>query len=239
MGRVLGEADRSRFDAPRDDAESRYAPRARSAPGSGGNASAAARAARHRERRTRPPAPRRSTVDQRRRPRRNPDASRSCGARDTCGCARRAQSGPGGWLGSAVRLRVAPGGAPAGRSRRRSRSGRDRTGCTRQPGRGNARTRTTGQWTPTGAPRLTPKSAGRNRAPVKYCPGTRAQRRVGAASERTATLGPTPRSVSTAARFLPRVRPPCHLPDRITSPDGCPCALPIPDRFTGPAASQR
>lgn len=53
---------------------------------------------------------------------------------------------------------------------------------------------------------------------VKYCPGTRAQRRVGAASVTTARLkGRLPRSFSTAAPFLPRVRPPRHLPHRFTS----------------------
>ena len=49
--------------------------------------------------------------------------------------------------------------------------------------------------------------------PVKYCPGTRAQRRVGAASVTTATLkGRPPRSFSTAVRVLPRLRWPCHPP---------------------------
>lgn len=43
--------------------------------------------------------------------------------------------------------------------------------------------------------------------------------RVGAVSVTTARLkGRPPRSFSTAARFLPRVRSPCHLPDRFTSP---------------------
>jgi hypothetical protein len=53
---------------------------------------------------------------------------------------------------------------------------------------------------------------------VKYCPGTRAQPRVGAASVTTARLkGRLPRSFSTAAPFLPRVRLPRHLPHRFTS----------------------
>lgn len=43
--------------------------------------------------------------------------------------------------------------------------------------------------------------------PVKYCPGTRAQRRVGAASATTARLmGRPPRSFSTAVRVLPRAQ---------------------------------
>jgi len=63
-------------------------------------------------------------------------------------------------------------------------------------------------------------------APVKYCPGTRAQRRVGAASVTTARLkGRPPRSFSTALRFLSRLRLPCQLPDRLTRPGPSPARL--------------
>jgi hypothetical protein len=72
----------------------------------------------------------------------NPDASRSCGARGSGGRARHGRSAHGGWPGSVRRRRAGDAAGRAGRSHRRSRSGRGRTCCRSAPDRGTPRRRT-------------------------------------------------------------------------------------------------
>lgn len=73
---------------------------------------------------------------------------------DTGPSGRHASAAPAGFAASAGPLRAASGGVPVWRNRRRSRSARDHSSCTRRPRSRTARTRTDGQ---------TPGRSGRHR----------------------------------------------------------------------------
>jgi hypothetical protein len=78
----------------------------------------------------------------------NPDASRCFVGRDSDRPARHGSPDRGGWPGSAARPRAGRRAAPSARSLVRSKSGRDHSGCRREPELGSARTETAGQSSP-------------------------------------------------------------------------------------------
>jgi hypothetical protein len=78
----------------------------------------------------------------------NPDASRCFVGRDSDRPAPHGSSDRGGFSGSAARPRAGRRAAPSAHSLVRSKSGRDHSGCRRQPEPGSVRTETAGPWSP-------------------------------------------------------------------------------------------
>src|SRR6266850_2513532 len=78
----------------------------------------------------------------------NPDASRCFVGHDSDRPAPHGSPDRGGWPGSAARPRAGHRAAPSVHSLVRSKSGRDHSGCRREPELGSARTETTGQSSP-------------------------------------------------------------------------------------------
>jgi len=78
----------------------------------------------------------------------NPDASRCFGGRDSDRPAPHGSPDRGGFSGSAARPRAGRRAAPSAHSLVRSKSGRDHSGCRRQPEPGSVRTETAEPWSP-------------------------------------------------------------------------------------------
>ena len=78
----------------------------------------------------------------------NPDASRCFVGHDSDRPAPHGSPDRGGWPGSAARPRAGHRAAPSVHSLVRSKSGRDHSGCRREPELGSARTETAGQSSP-------------------------------------------------------------------------------------------
>ena len=78
----------------------------------------------------------------------NPDASRCFVGRDSDPPAPHGSPDRGGWPGSAARPRAERRAAPSVHNLVRSKSGRDHSGCRREPELGSARTETAGQSSP-------------------------------------------------------------------------------------------
>ena len=78
----------------------------------------------------------------------NPDASRCFVGRDSDPPAPHGSPDRGGWPGSAARPRAGHRAAPSVHNLVRSKSGRDHSGCRREPELGSARTETAGQSSP-------------------------------------------------------------------------------------------
>jgi hypothetical protein len=78
----------------------------------------------------------------------NPDASRCFVGRDNDPPAPHGSPDRGGWPGSAARPRAERRAAPSVHNLVRSKSGRDHSGCRREPELGSARTETAGQSSP-------------------------------------------------------------------------------------------
>jgi len=129
----------------------------------------------------------------------NPDASRCFVGRDNDPPAPHGSPDRGGWPGSAARPRAERRAAPSVHNLVRSKSGRDHSGCRREPELGSARTETAGQSSPR------PTAHWTQSAMIGILPRHACSARCGARRRsETWPLRSAPCRPRQTARFLPR-----------------------------------